>query len=96
MNFDEIDNVNSIDAQNEAYKIAARQKQERVELAQVYRKLFTTKGGQRVLEDLTEKFIYNNDTPLNSPNIAYESAFHSGEAGIVKYIIGQVAKGGRI
>ena len=35
-----------------------------IELARAYNNVFSSSEGQRVLEDLTTRFIYNNDTPL--------------------------------
>ena len=61
-----------------------------IELARAYNNVFSSTEGQRVLEDLTTRFIYNNDTPLTSQNINYESAYHNGESGVVKYVINQI------
>lgn len=88
MTWDQIDKA-SVDAEasskrNEEYR------QKTLELAKAYSKCFSGADGKRVLEDLSGKFIYGNDTPFSSPNINYEAAYHDGEAGVVKFIINQM------
>lgn len=61
-------------------------------LAQQCHRLFSTQDGQEFLAHLTNHFVIHNETPLNSPNITYESGYHSGEAGVVKYIIHQMQR----
>ena len=59
-------------------------------LAQIYAVTFSTDSGKKVIEDLTNRFIMSNDTPLTAQNPEYESGYHSGEAGVVKYLIHQM------
>ena len=54
-------------------------------IAKAYKRLFTTDDGVKVLNDLNQKFIYNNNTQLDAVNVNYESAYHNGESGVVKY-----------
>ena len=60
------------------------------ELAQAYHRCFGTDDGKRVLADLTQRFIFQNTTPFGSQNPNYESAYHNGESGLVKFLINQV------
>tara|TARA_R110000744_G_scaffold63531_2_gene130691 strand:- start:465 stop:749 length:285 start_codon:yes stop_codon:yes gene_type:complete len=60
------------------------------ELAKAYNRCFGTNDGKRVLADLTQRFIFQNTTPLGSENPNYEAAYHNGESGIVKFLINQV------
>jgi hypothetical protein len=60
------------------------------DLAQAYSRTFTTTDGERILADLTKRFVYENDTSFGSNNINYESAYHNGEAGVIKFIINQL------
>ena len=76
----------------ERKRLKAEHKQEAIDLAKSYHNVFKTDAGQRVITDLSKKFIMDNDTPFNAPNIDYESAYHNGEAGIVKYIINQISR----
>lgn len=92
MNFEEMDKLTSPKAKAQAEKVASDRKQIEVELAQAYNRLFKTTDGQRVLNDLTQKLLYNNDTPFNSPNVNYEAAYRNGEAGVVKLIIKQITR----
>jgi hypothetical protein len=70
-----------------AAKVAEEQKLKAIELAKAYSGCFSTSEGKRVLEDLTARFIYGNDTPFESQNVNYEAAYHNGEAGVIKYVI---------
>jgi predicted Zn-dependent peptidase len=69
---------------------AAREKA--AELAQAYNHCFATPEGKKVLEDLTQRFIFQNNTPFGSENANYESAYHNGESGVVKFLINQIQK----
>lgn len=62
------------------------------ELAKAYSRCFATDDGQRVLQDLTSKFIYGNDVSLQSANINYEAAFCNGEGSVVKFIIHHITR----
>tara|TARA_R110000822_G_scaffold93139_2_gene214543 strand:+ start:3035 stop:3319 length:285 start_codon:yes stop_codon:yes gene_type:complete len=60
------------------------------ELAKAYNRCFGSDDGKRVLEDLTGRFIFQNNTPFGSQNPDYEAAYHNGESGLVKFLINQV------
>jgi len=79
---------NNLDIKNaDAEKIAKESRSKQAELAKDYHRCFNTDEGKRVLQDLTQRFIYNNDTQLASPNINYEAAYHNGEKGVLKFIV---------
>tara|TARA_Y100001938_G_C8090566_1_gene434777 strand:+ start:2370 stop:2654 length:285 start_codon:yes stop_codon:yes gene_type:complete len=88
MTWNDIDNTSL--NKDEAQKHNAEKRREAAELAQSYHRLFQTKDGERVLEDLTKRFFWNNDTAFGSPNVNYEAAYHNGEAGVVKFIVNQL------
>jgi len=73
-----------------AKKESENKKQAQSDLAKSYHRVFTTEDGQRILSDLTRRFVYENDTPFSSSNVDYEAAYHNGEAGSVKFIINQM------
>jgi len=73
-----------------AKKQANVRKQNVVDLAKSYHRVFTTDDGQRILSDLTKRFVYENDTSFGSENIDYEAAYHNGEAGVIKFVINQM------
>tara|TARA_R110000803_G_scaffold49532_2_gene103083 strand:- start:3640 stop:3915 length:276 start_codon:yes stop_codon:yes gene_type:complete len=68
-------------------KSKAEIRERQVELAKAYHRCFSTDDGLKVLEDLSRKFIMENETPLSSANINYEAAYHNGETGVVKFIV---------
>jgi hypothetical protein len=82
----------SIDTDNKeaVSKLKEEQRMKALEIAKAYSACFSTSEGKKVLEDLTSRFIYNNDTPFGSQNINYESAYHNGESGVVKFVINQI------
>jgi len=84
MSWSDLDDLNGADA----YQKQAREKQ--AELARLFHRVFSTDDGRKLLEHLTHKFVFNNDTPFTSQNIEYESGYHAGEAGVVKMIIHQI------
>lgn len=88
MTWNEIDSAKVTEA--EAHEHQKKRQQELADLARAYRRCLTTEDGQKVLADLSQRFIMGNDTEFNSPNIDYEAAYHNGESGAVKYIIHQV------
>ena len=92
MNFDDIDKLTSPEAKKKAEKVASDAKQLTIETAQAYHRLFKTVDGQRVLNDLTQKMIYENYTPHESSNVNYIAAYKNGESGVVKFIITQITK----
>tara|TARA_B100000780_G_C21011943_1_gene405286 strand:+ start:296 stop:577 length:282 start_codon:yes stop_codon:yes gene_type:complete len=73
-----------------AKKQAGIRKQNASDLAKFYHRVFTTDDGQRILSDLTKRFVYENDTSFGSENINYEAAYHNGEAGVIKFLINQM------
>jgi hypothetical protein len=82
MSWDQLD-VNKEQADKAKAKIRERQ----VELAKAYHRCFATDDGFKVIEDLTKRFIMDNDTPFNATNVNYEAAYHNGETGVVKFIM---------
>lgn len=56
------------------------------QMEDAYKQVFSTDLGKKVLDDLTKKFIWNNDTAHNEQNVNYVAAYHNGEAGAIKYI----------
>jgi len=74
----------------EAKVVNAEKRQAAAELAQAYNQCFSGDIGKRVLEDMTRRFIFNNDTPFGASNVDYEAAYHNGESGVVKFIINQM------
>jgi|TARA_R110000796_G_scaffold3837_2_gene14752 hypothetical protein len=65
-------------------------REKQVELAKAYSRCFKSDDGIRVLEDMTKKFLLDNDTSLSAQNINYESAYHNGEGGVMRYIVHQI------
>lgn len=92
MDFKEIDDLTSPENKAKAEKAAANQKQAEIDLARAYNRCFKSTEGQKVLTDLTQRMIYNNDVPLDAPNITYEAGYKNGEAGCVKFIIHQITR----
>lgn len=89
MGWSDLDNA---DAAKKAEQHKIDVKQQIINKANAYSRLFRTEDGEKVLNDLTQKFIYENSTSLNAKNITYEAGYHAGEAGIVKYIISMIQK----
>lgn len=69
---------------------AAHQKQ--IDTANAYARCFATKDGQKVIEHLSNEYIFNSNVELSSTNINYEAAYKNGEAGLVKMIIAQMTR----
>tara|TARA_R110000751_G_scaffold285373_1_gene389675 strand:+ start:199 stop:474 length:276 start_codon:yes stop_codon:yes gene_type:complete len=67
---------------------AIRERQ--TELAKAYNRCFGTDDGAKVLDDMTKRFLLENNTSLSAENINYEAAYHNGEAGIMRYIVHQI------
>ena len=88
MTWDKIQQV-QLDVET-ATKDNAKNREEVANLAKAYHRCFNDEDGKRVLADLTARFIYNNDTSFSSTNVNYESAYHNGEAGVVKFLINQI------
>ena len=92
MGWDDVNAATSEEGQAKAKKQAAEARQAEVSMAKSYNPCFSTEDGKRVLADLTQRMIYNNDTSFQSQNINYEAAYKNGEAGVVKFIISQISK----
>lgn len=92
MGWNDVEAATSEEGQERAKKQAAMAKEAEVALAKAYNRCFNSEDGKRVLADLTQRMIYNNDTPINSPNVNYEAAYKNGEAGVVKFIIQQMQR----
>jgi hypothetical protein len=85
------DTINQATTNAEDAKVVnAEKRKTAAELAQAYNECFSGDIGKRVLEDMTQRFIFNNYTPLGSANPNYEAAYHNGESGVVKFIINQI------
>ena len=82
MSWDDIEGQNP-----KAQKQQAKAREKQTELTKAYARTFNTEDGQKVLEDLTRRFLIGNATSLNSQNVAYEAAYHNGEAGVIRMII---------
>jgi len=82
----------SLTTENPSKKQLEEQRLKALALAQQCHRVFSTDDGQEFLAHLTNHFVIHNETPLNSPNITYESGYHAGEAGVVKYIIHQMTR----
>lgn len=91
MDFNSIDELTSPETSRLAEHSEAQQKQAKSDLAKAYSRCFKTSDGKKVLADLVQRMIYNNDPPLDSPNITYVAGYKNGEAGAIKYIIHQLA-----
>ena len=83
-------NINQSTDSDLAKKQAGIHRQNASDLAKSYHRVFTTDDGQRILSDLTRRFVYDNDTSFGSANIDYEAAYHNGEAGVIKFLINQM------
>jgi hypothetical protein len=88
MSWEDISKVTTDSGQAQAAN--AEKRKAAAELAQAYNECFSGDIGKRVLEDMTQRFIFNNYTPLGSANPNYEAAYHNGESGVVKFIINQI------
>ena len=71
-------------ASPEAKKQKAKAQEQINEMTKAYARCFATEDGQKVLEDLTRRFLFDNSTALSSQNVAYEAAYHNGEAGVIR------------
>lgn len=77
-------------SQEQANETRERMREKQVETAKLFHRCFETEEGQKVIQDLLTRFILDNSTPFNSPNVNYESAYHNGEAGVVRFILNQI------
>ena len=74
-------------ASPEAKEQKAKAQEKINEMTRAYARCFASEDGQKVLEDLTRRFLFDNSTSLSSQNVAYEAAYHNGEAGVIRMII---------
>ena len=88
MSWSDVENVSSKDAKRKQQEFRSNA----ADLARAYHRGFSGENGQRLIEDLTKRFIFNNDVSFSSNNISYEAAYKNGEAGVVKFIINQVTQ----
>ena len=96
MSWDKINENSSSETKAKAKSAAAEKKQAEVSLAQSYNRCFSTEDGKRVLADLTNKLIINNNTPLDADNVNYTAAYKNGEKGAVNLIIHQITRAEKI
>lgn len=75
----------SLESKKEATHEQKLAQEQQIALSKAYKRLFSTGDGKKVLADLNQKFIYNNNTNLEAVNPNYEAAYHNGESGVVKY-----------
>ena len=85
MSWDDLE-VNEDKAREAQSAIRERQ----TELAKAYHRCFGTDDGIKVMEDMTKRFLLENDTSLAAQNINYEAAYHNGESGVMRYIVHQI------
>jgi hypothetical protein len=85
MSWDDLE-VNEDKAREAQSAIRERQ----IELAKAYNRCFGTDDGMKVLEDMSKRFLLENDTSLVAQNINYEAAYHNGESGVMRYIVHQI------
>ena len=83
-------------ASPDAKKQQAEAREKQAELSKAYARCFNTDDGQKVLEDLTRRFLFDNSTSLSSQNVAYEAAYHNGEAGVIRMIIHYIQQAERL
>lgn len=62
-------------------------KEQQIQLAKAYHTCFKTEAGSKVMADLLNRFIINNQTDLNAVNITYEAGYHAGQAAAVHFIM---------
>ncbi len=83
-------------ASPDAKKQKAKAQDKLNEMTRAYARSFNTEDGQKVLEDLTRRFLLDNSTSLSSQNVAYEAAYHNGEAGVIRMIIHYIQQAERL
>jgi len=88
MNFDDIDKLTA--SKEEADRLKKEKRAEQAALLQCYSRLFKTDDGQKVLNDLSKRYLYDNGILLDSNNIDYRAAFANGESEVVKQIIKKI------
>lgn len=92
MSWDDINESTTPESQSRAKQAAADKALADKSLAQAYARCFNTDDGKRVLADLTNKLIINNNTPMDSVNVQYVAAYKNGEKGAVNLIIHQITR----
>jgi|TARA_R100001369_G_scaffold30972_1_gene54914 hypothetical protein len=76
--------------QDQAREAHSAIRERQIELAKAYHRCFSSDDGMKVIEEMTNRFLLENDTSLSAQNVNYESAYHNGEAGVMKYIVHQI------
>lgn len=82
--------------QEKANKKQAEIREKQIALAKAYHRCFSTDDGFKVLEDLTNRFIMDNNTHFSAQNIEYEAAYHNGESGVIKFILHLIKQAERV
>lgn len=91
------EHIEQVQASSEDRKRQANKAREDMEaLLKCYSRCFATDDGQKVLQDLSKRFIMGNDTPFDAANIEYQAAYHNGETGVVKFVIDQLNRASKI
>jgi hypothetical protein len=83
-------------ASPDAKRQQAEAQEKITEMTKAYHRCFGTEDGQKVLEDLTRRFLFDNSTALSSQNVVYEAAYHKGEAGVIRMIIHYIQQAERV
>ena len=76
----------------ESLKAREREHQKQIDTANAYARCFATDDGMKVIEHLSNEYIFNSTVNLTSINVNYEAAYKNGEAGLVKMIIAQITR----
>ena len=92
MDWDKLNEATTPESKNRAKQAAEEKALADKSLAQAYARCFSTDDGKRVLADLTNKLIINNNTPMDSANVQYVAAYKNGEKGAVNLIIHQTTR----
>jgi len=71
---------------------ASEFREKQVELFKTFHRTFTTDDGKKVLDFLTKRFLIDNVTPVDFPNVDYLAAYKNGEAGIVRVILSYISQ----
>lgn len=89
MEWEELNLHNKAD---EAKHTQEQKKQKAIDMAKAYHRCFKTESGQKVLQDLVNRFIMNNNPQTNETNITYVAGMCNGQSDLVQYIMGQVQR----
>lgn len=92
MSWEDLNESNSPETKERAKQAAEERRLAEISIAQCYARCFSTDDGKRVLADLTNNLIINNNTPMDSANVQYVAAYKNGEKGAVNLIIHQITR----